>query len=273
VTTKVATLWRKYVVLIGIEWSVMLAYRSESLIWMVSAFVQPLVSLAIWLSISTDMGPLNGYLQDDYIRYFLGVLLVVRLTQSWDVWELDREIREGTLSAKLLRPFHPIHWSLAQNLVYNLFFAALIVPAWCVLAFFIPSARLPVSLIDLLVATVTIGFASGIRFLIGYQVGLLAFWTNRATSIYMLYEGVHLFLAGRLAPLAMFPDWVQRIGKVLPFYLTIGFPVELLTGKIHIYSREALFGIGLQVLWFMVLLVLFRVIWRKGLKQYGAVGG
>jgi ABC-2 type transport system permease protein len=47
----------------------------------------------------------------------------------------------------------------------------------------------------------------------------------------------------------------------------------LLTGKIHIYSREALFGIGLQVLWFMVLLVLFRVIWRKGLKQYGAVGG
>ena len=44
----------------------------------------------------------------DFAAYFLAVFLVRQLTVVWVVWELDREIRLGELSPKLLRPFDPM---------------------------------------------------------------------------------------------------------------------------------------------------------------------
>jgi ABC-2 type transport system permease protein len=264
--------WKKYAMLLKVEWAVMMAYRSESVIWMLGAFIQPLVGLAVWLSISGS-GTVNGYGARDYVLYFLGVLLVDRLTSTWDVWELDSSIREGTMSAKLLRPFHPLHWSLSQNLVYKLFFAAIMIPAWMVLAWMFPALRLPAGAGMLGLAALSIGLSSALRFLIGYEFGLLAFWTNRATGLYSLYEGLHLFLAGRLAPLAMFPGWVSKLAEWLPFYSTVGFPVELLTGKWNGHPEVVWRSFLTQAVWLLALAGLFRFLWKSGLKRYGAVGG
>jgi len=264
--------WRKYAVMLRLEWSVMLAYRSETVVWMLGAFIQPLVSLAVWLSISGN-GSVAGYDAHDYIVYFLGVLLVERLTRTWDVWELDSSISDGSMSAKLLRPFHPIHWSMAQNLVYKLFFALTLIPIWLVLAWMFPLLRLGIGPGAYAAAALAIALSSIMRFLLGFEFGMLAFWTNRATAIYALFEGVHLFLAGRLAPLSMFPGWVDELGKWLPFYGTVGFPVELMTGKLAAGSPEALLGFVVQAFWCVVLYVLFRWQWRQGVRRYGAVGG
>ncbi|XEC96509.1 ABC transporter permease [Paenibacillus tarimensis] len=271
-TRTIHAFMQKYIVLFKADWAVMLAYRSESLIWMVGAFIQPLVSLAVWVSLS-EGGEIAGYAARDYVLYFCGVLLVDRLTRSWDVWELDRDIREGTFSAKLLRPFHPIHWSINANLVYKLFFAALMIPAWLLLAVVFPAMRLPVGIGTLLLAAAAILLASAIRFIIGYQLGLLALWTNRATAIYALYEGIHLFLAGRIAPLSMFPDWVAELARWLPFYVTVAFPVDLLTGRLSGSKEAIMSGFAQQLFWLAVLTVVFRAEWRQGLKRYGAAGG
>jgi ABC-2 type transport system permease protein len=263
---------KKYIQLFQIEWSVMLAYRSESVIWMVGAFVQPLISLAIWLTISQN-GAINGYGAKQYIIYFLGVLLVERLTRSWDVWELDQEIREGTLSAKLLRPFHPIHWSVTQNLVYKLFFAVIMIPAWILLALLFPILNPNIEFEALLLFVLAIIGSSAVRFLTGYMFGLLAFWTNRAIAIFMIYEMAHLLLSGRMAPLSMYPDSWFAWAFWLPFYATVGFPVELLSGRLMEEPVHILWGFASQLVWIVILTVALRLQWRAGLKKYGAVGG
>ncbi|BFT70569.1 ABC transporter permease [Paenibacillus sp. P36] len=267
-----ALFWQKYRVLLRVEWAVMFAYRSESLIWMVGAFIQPLVSMAVWLSISNNQA-IGGYDAHDYMVYFLGVLVVDRLTSTWDVWELDASIQDGSLSSKLVRPFHPVHWSISQNLVYKLFFAFLLIPAWVIAAALFPILRLTISLEIILLFLCAIVVSSAIRFLIGFEFGLFAFWTNRATAIYSLYEGFHLFLAGRIAPLSMFPSWVEKVAAWLPFYGTVGFPVELLVGKIEVGSPVILQNFAIQLAWLILLFVTFRLLWRKGIKKYGAVGG
>lgn len=265
-------LFRKYAMLIRIEWAVLFAYRSESLIWMVGSFAQPLVSLSVWLSIA-GTGEVGGYGAKDYIVYFLGVLLVDRLTRSWDVWELDTEIRQGTLSAKLLRPLHPMHWSIAQNLVYKFFFALLLIPAWLVIAWIWPVFRLPVDGITLLLAALALIGSGVLRFLIGYGFGLLAFWTNRAASIYMLYEGIHLFLAGRIAPLSMFPEPLAQLSMWFPFYATVGFPVDLMTGKLAGSPETIIQGFVQQLFWIVILALVLRWEWKRGLRKYSAAGG
>ncbi|WP_284640895.1 ABC transporter permease [Paenibacillus silviterrae] len=262
----------KYRMLLQVEWSVMLAYRSESVIWMIGSFIQPLVSLSVWLSINNS-GAGTGLSAKDYIVYFLGVLVVERLTRSWDVWELDSEIRQGTLSAKLLRPFHPIHWSIAQNLVYKSFFALLLIPAWIMLGLVWPMARPPADAVSLVLTLAAVLCSSVMCILIGYLFGMLAFWTNRATSIYMLYEGIHLFLAGRIAPLSLFPAEVARIASWLPFYSTVGFPVDLLTGRLAGQYGLIWRGFAVQAVWMLILGLLFWWLWQRGLRKYSAAGG
>lgn len=269
---KLKHFFSKYARLFQVEWSVMLAYRSESIIWMVGAFVQPLISLAVWLTISAE-GSINGYGAQQYIIYFLGVLLVERLTRSWDVWELDQEIREGTFSNKLLRPFHPIHWSITQNLVYKLFFALIMIPAWVVLGWLFPALNPQLGWPTLLLFSLAIVMSSALRFLIGYMFGLLAFWTNRAISIFMIYELAHLLLSGRIAPLSMYPDSWLDWSWWLPFYVTVGFPVELLSGRLWAEPQWIVIGFASQLLWIAVFALGLRLQWRAGLKKYGAVGG
>jgi ABC-2 type transport system permease protein len=136
-----------------------------------------------------------------------------------------------------------------------------------------PMLRLTISLEIIFLFLCAIAVSSAIRFLIGFEFGLLAFWTNRATAIYSLYEGFHLFLAGRIAPLSMFPSWVEDVAAWLPFYGTVGFPVELLVGKIDPGSPAILRNFVIQLVWLIVLFVTFRLLWRTGIKKYGAVGG
>ncbi|CAH1204532.1 hypothetical protein PAECIP111893_02274 [Paenibacillus plantiphilus] len=267
-----AAFWRKYGVLFKSDWAIMMAYRSETLIWMVGAFVQPLVSLAVWVSLSGE-GSIAGYTASDYVLYFTAVLVVDRLTRAWDVYELDRDIREGTFSAKLLRPFHPIHWSINGNIVYKTFFAMLMIPSWLLLAMFFPAMRIPVDMGTIGLVILAIALSSAIRFVIGYQFGLLAFWSNRATAMYALYEGIHMFLSGRIAPLSMFPDWVADAARVLPFYFTVAFPVDLLTGRLADEPETVWIGFAGQAGWLLLLALSLRFIWRNGLKRYGAAGG
>ncbi|MDF2645690.1 MAG: hypothetical protein K0Q73_1495, partial [Paenibacillus sp.] len=59
----------------------------------------------------------------------------------------------------------------------------------------------------------------------------------------------------------------------LPFYGTVGFPVELLTGKLELGSSAIIQNFAIQLTWLMILLVTFRLMWRQGMKKYGAVGG
>lgn len=263
---------QKYAALLRVEWAVMLAYRSESLIWMIGSFVQPIISLSVWLSIAGG-GTVGGYGANDYIVYFIGVLVVERLSRSWDVWELDSEIRQGTFSAKLLRPFHPMHWSIAQNIVYKLFFAALLVPTWLVLAWIWPALRPAAGGGMIGLAALALLGSNVLRYLIGYEFGLLAFWTNKATAIFALYEGLHLFLAGRIAPLSMFPEALVWAASWFPFYSTVGFPVDLLTGKLAGRPDLIWQGFVQQLVWIAVLIVIFRMQWKRGLAKYSAAGG
>jgi ABC-2 type transport system permease protein len=263
--------YRKYMALLKMGWAIVIAYRSEAFIWMIGSFFQPLVSLFVWMSIAGD-GTVGGYSTADFVLYFVGVLVVGRMTGAWDIWHLDNDIRQGTFSNKLLRPFHPVHWNMADNLASKLFWLLLIVPVWTVLALIFPGLRPPISPLFYLYTFISMMLALLIRFIIGYQIGMLAFWTNRAASIYVVYEGIHLFMSGRIAPLSMFPSWVISLAEWLPFYITVGFPVEMLSGQL---TDPVLIGkyFGLQCIWLTVLILLFRLEWKWGIRKYSAVGG
>ena len=79
-----------------------------------------------------------------------------------------------------------------------------------------------------------------------------------------------LFLSGQIAPLSLFPPAFQTVANIMPFRWMLGFPVELILGRLT--PTEALIGLGAQALWIGLAFVLMRIVWRAGIRLYSAVG-
>jgi viologen exporter family transport system permease protein len=109
-----------------------------------------------------------------------------------------------------------------------------------------------------------------LRFLVDWTLAQAAFWTTRVGAINQVYFVLMLFLSGQIAPLSLFPRPVQILADILPFRWMIGFPVELLLGRLT--PVQFLTGVGVQAAWIALALALLRVVWRAGIRIYSAVG-
>ena len=261
----------RYWALFRSAWLVDLQYRPSIAIWLSLGLAQPLVMLAIWWSVAGD-GGVAGYGRNDFARYFFALMLVDQLTLAWDIWYVDRWIRDGELNFRLVRPINPIHEAIADNLAYKAGSATLLVGVWIVVAIFWPAVRLPVEPLRWAGALVAVVLAGGIRFLVSYVHGLLAFWTTRASGLFELHYGLSLFLAGRIAPLAILPSAAAAAASILWFRSMLAFPVEVLTGAVTTVEAYA-WGVGGQIFWLAVWVGAYRLAWSRGTQRYEGVGG
>jgi ABC-2 type transport system permease protein len=169
-----------------------------------------------------------------------------------------------------MQPVHPIHADIADILALKLFVLPTVIITLIVLALIFPPAfNLHWWSIPAFVVTVLLAFP--IRFLFTWMLGLVAFWTTWARSIYGVFSVAEVFLTGRLAPLALLPVWAQLIASFLPFRWMLVFPVEVLLGKISL--EEVLTGVAIQIVAIIFLALTLDIVWRKAVRRYAAVGG
>jgi ABC-2 type transport system permease protein len=252
------------------SFAMMLQYRVALIIWLISQVLDPVIYLIVWSTVSVASGgSVGGYTQGDFAAYFLVLMLVNNITYTWIMYEYDYRVREGTLSAALLRPVHPIHVDIADNLSSKLVSTPGMVVVAIVLGFvFRPTIHTgPLGIVAFLPA---VALAFLLRFLIEWTLALAAFWTTRVSAINQMYFVTLLFLSGQVAPLDLFPRLVQTIASLLPFRWMIAFPVEILLGNVTL--GELLVGFGAQLVWIGIGLLLVRQAWRAGVRQYSAVG-
>ena len=262
---------RRYAALIRNSWLVDLQYRAAIVLWILWGVTEPAIALGLWWVIA-GAGPVAGYSRTDFARYFFALMLINQLTIAWDSWYLDRWIRNGELNFRLARPLNPVHEAVAENLAYKVRSAGTILVVWLVVAAAWPAVRLPLDPGRWALTAVAVGLAAAMRFFISYATGLTAFWTTRATAIMELHAGLSLFLAGRIAPLALLPPAVASVAGVLWFPYMLAFPVNLLTGAVP--NQAALLrGFAGQVVWLLFWLAAYRLAWSRGIRRYGAVGG
>jgi ABC-2 type transport system permease protein len=271
-TARTIATWREqYAELMRSAFLVDLQYRASIVIWLIWGITEPIISLGIWWSIAAG-GAVDGYTQGAFARYFFGVALVNQATLSWDAWNIDRWIREGEMNYRLTRPIAPIHEAVADNIAYKAPTSMIILMVWIVAAAFWPAVRIPFEPGRWALAIVAIVLAAAIRFLNGYATGLLAFWTTRATALVELHYGLSLFLSGRIAPLSLLPPGVVHVAQYLWFPYMLSFPVEVLTGSVTTTAQYAR-GFAGQIVWLAIWMSIYLLVWKRGRRRYGAVGG
>jgi ABC-2 type transport system permease protein len=245
------------------------AYRASTFVWILTTAF-PLISLALWRALARD-GAIGGFDGDDFAVYFVAVFLVRQLTSSWIVWDLDSAIRRGELSALLLRPASPLHFLALLNLAHLPVRLAIAAPLGfaVLLALGLPQPDLGVP--GLLAWPLAIMLAWAINFAGQVAVGSLAFWITSAAPLWELWIGLQIALSGVSVPIELFPPWLATLARWLPFHAQLGFPTELLVGRVP--AADVVGGLLRQLLWATVLGLAAFTTWRRGLRVYGAEGG
>jgi ABC-2 type transport system permease protein len=109
-----------------------------------------------------------------------------------------------------------------------------------------------------------------IRSMLLSLLGVITFWTTRVGAIYELFFALELVLSGRLVPMTLMPDWVQRIAYYLPFQWTFFFPINALVGISA--PADLLSGLGMQLIWILTGMIILNVVWHFGIRRFSSVG-
>jgi len=245
------------------------AYRAEFVVWLLSTNM-PLVMLALWSAAAAD-GPVGRYRQPEFTAYFLVALVVRLLTGAWVIWQLNFEIRQGTLAYRLLRPVHPLLAYACENLAAVPLRLLLSLPVALLLLLSSGAGLVSSDPLRWALFPVTVAGAWAITFLAMALVGALAFYFESAASVFEIWMGLFGVFSGYLVPLDLFPPWLSQLARFLPFRYMLAFPVEMMTGLL---TRQRVLE-ELLVQWGFVagLLLLAWLAWGRGLRRFSSVGG
>jgi viologen exporter family transport system permease protein len=259
---------RIYPALLRIGLAEAVAYRAEFFIWMLTTTL-PLVMLALWTAVARE-APVGRFGQPDFVAYYLATYVVRTVTGSWVVWEMNHEIRTGTLSMRLLRPVHPFIAYSAEHLASIPLRALMALPMAIILLVTTSGDRLVHDPVLIALLPVVLLGTWLITFLSMLIMGTLGLFMERSIAVFEVWLGAFALLSGYLVPLELMPETLRRVSDWLPFRYMLGFPVELATGMLG--RGEALRQLAMQLGWVAVLALVVQGVWKAGLKRFEAFG-
>jgi ABC-2 type transport system permease protein len=246
-------------------------YRAANYFYMIGMIAEPVIYLVVWSSIAeSNGGSVEGYTPETFAAYYIVWTLVRNMNIVFTPYGWEERVREGQLAGQLVQPIHPIHHDLGSFAGWKVVVIVLWLPLAGALALAFRPALDPTAA-QWATFAVAIWGAYLIRSLLLWVLGMVTFWTTRVAALYEAYFVAELLLSGRLVPMALLPDWAQHLADFLPFQWTFAFPITALVGPID--NDELVLGLLAQLFWIAVGIVLLRIVWRRGVRRFSAVGG
>lgn len=182
----------------------------------------------------------------------------IRCTIQPNMQRLMEEIRDGTLDYALTKPADS--QVLASVREFRLWALVDVLTGLIVLIIAIVQMQTGLGLLS------TLGFAAALLmggvmiYCFWLMITASAFWVIRVDQIVNLFEGV--YAAGRW-PVSIYPGWLRYgLTFLVPVAFAVTVPAEALTGRLTPWTLLGALGLTL------VLVVLARVIWKLGVRNY-----
>lgn len=257
--------------LLRIGFAEAVAYRAELLLW-VLATTMPFVMMALFLAVTSD-APLGRFGRPQIVTYFLVTLVVRHVTTSWSAWQLARDIRQGVLSLRLLRPVHPLLSYAAESLTAIPLRLLVATPIFVLSLVLVDRQTLAVAPFAYALAVVSLAQAWLLSVAMNLAVGCVSFFLESGVKLMDLTLVVFMLASGYLVPIDLFPAGIRRALDVLPFRYQLALPVELLTGVYDADLARGAFMCVVQGLHAAAFFAAAALLWRRGVKRFEAFGG
>ena len=190
-----------YVTTIRTQIQTQFQYRAATYMYMLGMVAEPVIYLVVWTTIARSHGGTRrrASRRTQFAAYYIVWTLVRTMNIVFTPFGWEWRIREGELSAQLLRPLHPIHYDLAWFAGQKVVVARHVrcrSPSVSRSSSTRRSIRAPLEVVVFLVA---IWGAYVIRSMNHFILGMITIWTTRAGAIFEVWFLAELLLSGRLA--------------------------------------------------------------------------
>ncbi len=262
---------KKYFLIVKNTWDEVFTYRVNFLMWRVRGVVILVSLYFIWLAVLPDKGTLFGYSRSLMLTYILGTSFLSAIIFSSRSYAIGDEINQGNLSNYLIRPVNYfLYWfakdvgDKAMNIVLSLIELTLL--------FFLlrPPFFLQTNPFHLILFLLSLVLAIILYFLLNLLMGFIGFWSAEVWAPRFIFFMISSFLAGGYFPLDVLPKEVSFLFQTLPFGYLLFFPLKIYLGQLPLGEIER--GFVISFIWVLLLFVLAKFIWIKGLRIYTAQG-
>lgn len=263
-----------YLKILKISMAQEFVYKTNFIMWRVRNLLQILISYFLWTSVFADPGmEIFGYNRITILTYVFGVIIIRALVFSARSVDVPGEISDGSLSNYLVKPINYFKYWFIRDLsskILNLAFS--VVEFFILWLIFRPTLVLPTNLEYILPFIISLIIANYLIFVIRFIVSSITFWIPELAwgGQFLFMVIITEFLSGSIFPLDIFPvDW-QNIFYFTPFPYLLFFPLQVFLGKISLILIFK--GILLSLAWCVILTLLLKSAWGKGLKLYSGDG-
>ncbi len=265
---------QKYLKVLSIGLQDTFVYRWNFLLRSFFAVVPLIGTIFIWRAIfAARATPIGAYSIHEMIFYFLLVILVETLvTPTEDEWRIAAEIREGQISALIVKPLDHLAYRFGLFVSYRALYTAVMLPMVSLIFFFLRDyLRLPAHGVTWPAFTLSVLMAAAIQFLVAYSLAMLAFWILEISTVLFIIYSFEYFLSGQVFPLDIMPGWLHGFLEFSPFTYELFFPTQVYLERVQGWPLAQ--GLLIQAGWLVLTFILARTLWRAGVRHYQAVGG
>ena len=259
---------KKYLSIFSITLQEYFVYRLNMFMWRVRQVFVFLLPYFLWRAVLGGGGDIYGYDFGSIMTYLFGTTILRSLVMGSRTVDLGWMINSGMLTIPLMRPFNMFGFLLtrdAADKLFNLSFMFIEIPL--ILLVFRPPVFLQANPYTLVITLVSIIFAIMIYFFINIIFGSLGFWTRDVWAPRFLLMVILEFATGAMFPLDMLSNLWQNVLLWTPFPYLLFIPLRIYLGS----SKTIMYLIG-QFIWVILLYLLARYVWKRGLLRYEAEG-
>ena len=247
-----------------------LYYRFDLILYIFNFIVEITVYVFVWLAIYNNGNQILDMSFEQVTTYYI---LVVSLNPiiSWGVNEMmGHAIREGEILRELLNPISYINYYFGLRI--GKFIEAGIVG---ILTFIICSllfgVLLPAGILNFIFFILVVLLSIVVVFFFELILGTTAFYTDSIWGIEIFKRAILNIFSGMIAPLSLFPQWLQKIADILPFKDCIYTPINIYFGELS--NIEILQVLLKQCIWIVILYIVAKVLFNKAVKNVTVNGG
>lgn len=262
---------KKYFLIARLTWDEILTYRLSFTMWRVRWVLGLVAVYFLWAAVFPTNGMLFGYTQSLMLTYILGSSLISSVVLSSKTIAIGDEINQGNLSNFLIKPINYFKYWFARDLgdkAMNICFAT--VELSMLFAFLRPPVFIQTNVNYIFLTAISVFIALILFFFINFLLGLIGFWTEEVWAPRFVFFIILNFFAGQLFPLDILPATLFSIFRFLPFTYLLFFPIKIYLGQLSLI--EVYFGLIISVFWLVILYLLLKFVWKRGLKNYAAQG-
>lgn len=264
--------YRKFTRIINTAWQRALSYRSTVLAYRIGNTLEFGVQLLLWTAIFGSGNEIKGYTYNEIVSYTLVGWLILYFTVSYGLEShISNEIRRGELSSYLLKPIRYLKYILILSFGRaSLSVISGVVMQTIFVFLFRKNIVLTQSIVQFLIGIVIVFIGYFVQLYISILIGFISFWVTDISGIHYTIGIIKKILSGAYFPTNLLPTTFLNVSRFLPFIYIFYFPTQVFLGNVGI--QETLIGLGIQIVWLILLVSVTRFVWRMGVRRFESYG-